>query len=83
LTTSTNLCSSLLQFVSAIRENFDEIAKQAKAVLPDVEYKTLQRRRRVRKRQQNDGRANDALDDIIPRDKFRIHSFIAVLDALY
>ena len=37
----------------------------------------------MRKPQQNDGRANDALDDIPPRDKFRIHSFIPVLDALY
>jgi len=39
--------------------------------------------RRVRKRQQNDGRVNDALGDIPPRDKFRIHSFNPVLDALY
>ena len=83
LTICTNPYSSLLQFVSGLRENFDETEKQAKAVLPDVEYKTLRRRRRVRKPQQNDSRANDALDDIPPRDKFNIHSFIPVLDALY
>ena len=39
LTTCTNLYSSLLQFVSGWRENFDEIEKHAKAVLPDAEYK--------------------------------------------
>jgi len=83
LTTCTNLHSSLLQFVCGIRENFDEIEKQAKAVLPDVEHKTLRRKRRVRKPQKNDGRANDAFDDIPPRDKFRIYSFVPVLDALY
>jgi len=59
------------------------LRNKQKLVLPDVEYKTLRRRRRVRKPQQNDCRANDALDDIPPRDKFRIHSFIPVLDALY
>jgi len=32
----------------------------------------------VRKPQQNDGRANDALDDIPPRDKFRTHLLIPV-----
>ena len=55
------------------------LRNKQKLVLPDVEYKTLRRRRRVRKPQQNDCRANDALDDIIPRDKFRIHSLISLL----
>jgi len=36
-----------------------------------------------RTRKQNDGRANDALDDIPPGDMFRMHSFIPVFDALH
>jgi len=40
LTTCRNLYSSLLQFVSGLRENFDEIDKHAKAVLPDVEQRS-------------------------------------------
>ena len=83
LTTCANLYSSLLQFVSSTREIFDEIEEQAKTTLPDVEYRTLQRRRRVRKGQHNDGSATEALDEIPPRDKFRIHSFIPVIDALH
>ncbi|XP_014779165.1 uncharacterized protein LOC106875504 [Octopus bimaculoides] len=64
-----------------IWENFDEIEEQAKTTLPDVEYRSLQRRRR--KRQHSDGSATKALDEILPMDNFRIYSFIPITDTLH
>ncbi|XP_013783624.1 uncharacterized protein LOC106467793 [Limulus polyphemus] len=78
------LYSSLQDFLSKIREDFDELEQQAKATLPNVNYRTVIRRQRVRKRHGNDGNVPgpDALDELSSSDKFRIKSFIPILDAL-
>jgi len=52
--------------------------------LPNVDYRTVRRIKIKRNRQGNDGSASgpDALDELSSRDKFRIKSFIPILDAL-
>ena len=56
---------------------FDNFEEKAKKKLPDVEYKkSRQRRRHI-----NDNE-DDALENLEPRDKFRIKTFIPVMDAL-
>ncbi|XP_013780077.1 uncharacterized protein LOC106464480 [Limulus polyphemus] len=64
--------------------DFDELEQQAKATLPNVNYRTVTRRQRVRKQQGNDENAPgpDVLDELSSRDKFRIKSFIPILDVL-
>ncbi|XP_013793798.1 uncharacterized protein LOC106477819 [Limulus polyphemus] len=66
LSTCECLYSSLQNFLSKVREDFDELEQQAKAILPNVNYRTVTRRQRVRKRQGNNGNAPgpDALDEI-------------------
>lgn len=82
MSTCASLYSSLSEFLSKIRDDFEEIEEQAKATLPNVDYRTVLRRQRRRKRQENDGDAPDALDGLSPKDKFRIKSFIPILDTL-
>ena len=41
LATCANLYSALEQFLSTERKNFDEIEKNAKTILPGVEYKSI------------------------------------------
>ena len=81
LYTCKNLYSSLSEFVRNMREEFDVIEEKAKSKLPDVEYKST--RKRKRKTMINDGTAPDASEDMHPREKFRVMSFIPILDALY
>ena len=84
LSTCASLFSSLQDFLSKIREDCDELEQQAKATLTDVSYRTVTRRQRVRKQQGNDGSAPglDVTDELPLRDKFRIQSFIPIIDAL-
>lgn len=56
---------------------FDHFEKKAKEKLPDVDYK----KSRYRRRYINDDE-DDALENLEPRDKFRIKTFIPVMDAL-
>jgi len=84
LSTCANLNSSLPDIVQEIREDFDELEQQAKTTLPNVDYRTVRRIKRKRNRQGNDASASgqDALDELSSTDKFRIKSFIPILDAL-
>ncbi|GIY04689.1 zinc finger MYM-type protein 1 [Caerostris extrusa] len=82
-----NICAywyrSLLDILRGIREDFDALEQQAKNTLPNTEYRTT--RRIVRsKRQVNYENSSDpdALDELSSRDKFRIKSFIPILNAL-
>ena len=56
---------------------FDHFEEKAKEKLPDVDYK----KSRYRRRHINDDE-DDALENLEPRDKFRIKTFIPVMDAL-
>jgi hypothetical protein len=71
------LYASLSDFVKSCRDMFDNFEEKAKKKLPDVEYK----KSRYRRRHINDNE-DDALENLEPRDKFRIKTFIPVMDAL-
>ena len=84
MSTCANLYTSLQDIVQEIREDFDELEQQAKTTFPNVNYRTVRRIKIKRNRQGNDGSASgpDALDELSSRDKFRIKSFIPILNAL-
>ena len=84
LSTCANLYGSLQDILYTIREDFDKFEEQAKITLPNVDYK---RAKRIRKTCINRGNYEsasgpDALDDLSSRDKFRIKTFIPILDKL-
>lgn len=70
--------ASLLDFVKGSRDLFDNFEEQAKEKLPDVDYKKSRRSRKRHTGKDED----DALENLEPRDKFRIKAFIPVMDAL-
>ena len=65
--------SSLVDFLSEIRDEFDEFDQQAKATLPNINYRAVTRRQR---------NAPDALSELSSKERFKINSFIPMLDAL-
>ena len=64
---------SLVDFLSEIRDEFNEFDQQAKTTLPNINY------RAVTGRQRN---APDALSELSSNERFKINSFIPMLDAL-
>ena len=76
---SGGLLLSLAVYLNDIREHFNE--KTAKDTLPDVEYKETTIRRR-RKKQDNDGDAADAAEDLNARERFRVLTFCSITDKL-
>ena len=71
--TCAELCSSLVDFLSEMRDEFDEFDQQAKATLPNINFRAVTRRQR---------NARDALSELSSKKRFKINSFIPVLDAL-
>lgn len=82
LTTCAHLYKSLSRYVKNIREKFDDIEEEVKSTLPGVEYKSTVKRKRVRRKQANDGAAPDADEQLSAREKFRVKSFTAIIDIL-
>lgn len=80
LSKCAQLLDSLLNFLKDIREQFNSFEIRAKEKLPDVDYRLAEGRRRVRKKQVNDGNERDANVSII--DSFRVNTFIPIMDAL-
>src|SRR5882757_10540670 len=74
LSTCANLYKSLIEFVSNVRDKFEEIEVKAKVRLPDTDYKFTSRRKVIRRQQINDGVAVEV--NMCPRDKFRVETFI-------
>ena len=70
LSTCAKLYSSLVDFLRKIRDEFD---KQAKAALPSINYKAVTKRQR---------HAPNAFSELSSKNRFRINSFIPMLDAL-
>ncbi|XP_077970538.1 uncharacterized protein LOC144425104 [Styela clava] len=70
LSTCAELYGSLVDFLSKIRDEFDQ---QAKATLPNINYKAVTRRQR---------NAPDALRELSSKEWFEINFFIPLLDAL-
>jgi hypothetical protein len=75
----SKLYASLSDFVKGSRDLFDHFEEQAKDKLPDVDYKKSRGRSRRRHIGEDE---DDALENLEPRDKFRIKAFIPVMDAL-
>ena len=73
LSTCAELYSSLVDFLSEIRDEFDEFDQQAKATLPNINYRAVTRRQR---------NAPDALSELSSKKRFKINSFIPMLDTL-
>ena len=73
LSTCAELYSSLVDFLSKIRDEFDKFDQQAKATLPNENYRAVARRQR---------NAPGALSELSSKDRFRINFFIPMLDAL-
>lgn len=77
-----NLYQSLAFYLTDMRDHFDKYEKTAKEILPDVDYKQLKNRIRRRRKQDDDGLAVDALEDINARDTFRVFTFYSIIDKL-
>ena len=54
--------------------------KRLRQRLPDVDYKELKTRTKRRKKQDNDGYAADAAEDLNAKEKFRVFTFCSITD---
>ena len=66
------------EFFSKIREDFDQ---QAKDTLSNINYRAVTRIQRKMKEHGNSGNALDTLGKLSSKDRFRVKSFIPMLDA--
>ncbi|KAF2881303.1 hypothetical protein ILUMI_24870 [Ignelater luminosus] len=80
LKTCADLYESLSDYLHNIRADFDRFEKMSKDILPDVDYKDSYLRKRVRKKQANDGDEAEAV--FTPRKKFRVSTFLVIIDTL-
>ncbi|GBP34152.1 Zinc finger MYM-type protein 1 [Eumeta japonica] len=78
LKTCSNLYHSLSGHLVEMRNQFEKFEGEARKIFPNGEYKET--RRRIRKKQVNDGNAEEL--DLNPRDKFRIETFHVIIDTL-
>lgn len=78
LKTCANLYHSLSDHLVEMRNQFEKFEGEARKIFPNGEYKET--RRRTRKKQVNDGNAEEV--DLNPRDKFRIETFNVIIDTL-
>ncbi|GBP98394.1 Zinc finger MYM-type protein 1 [Eumeta japonica] len=78
LKTCSNLYHSLSCHLVEMRNQFEKFEGEARKIFPNGEYKET--RRRIRKKQVNDGNAEEL--DLNPRDKFRIETFNVIIDTL-
>lgn len=80
LSTCANLYESLQQYLSQVRDQFNEFEKKAMNCLPGTEYRQHAKRQSIRKKQPDDGSAPE--HDFSPREKFRVTAFLPIVDAL-
>ena len=80
LSTCSNLYFSLSKSVSLYRDQFNEMEDKAKTILPDCDYKAAKSRKIKRKKQHNDGAAEEII--LIPRDSFCIKTYNVIVDKL-
>jgi hypothetical protein len=64
------------------QKTFDDTEHKAKEKLPNVDYKSANTLKIRRKRNAGDGDAPNADGTLSSRDKFRVKSFIPIMDAL-
>ena len=82
LSTCSDLYRSLSNYVKDMREKFDKIEQDAKSQLPGIDYRSTKKRKRTRKKPADDDDIMDAVDELGPREKFRVSTFIVIIDAL-
>ena len=81
LATCANLYTSLSEFVDATKNMFDQFENEAKAQDPDLDYRSVSRRTRKRKRH-FDEQGEPEKELLSPRDSFKKQSFDPIVDAL-
>ena len=74
-----NLCGSLADQLYSTRW-IRKIWSSYKGILPDVDYKAVRTRKRIKKKEPNDGDAPEVY--LNARDKFRITTFYTIVDKL-
>lgn len=74
------LLKSLQVYVVSQRGNFDQFEQKAHDKAPQVPYKDANKRQVHRKRQGNDGPAEERV--LTGRDRFRLQTFLPILDKL-
>ena len=75
-------CMHHLDSSCTIYENFYLIELKSKDKLPGIDYKSATKRKPMKKRQLDESQSADDDELLLPRDKFRIKSFIPIIDAL-
>ena len=70
--------NSLAVYINDMREHFDRFEKTAKDMLPDVDYRGTMKK----KKQDNDGDAADAAEDVNAMERFRVFTFCSITDKL-
>lgn len=80
LKTCADLYESLADQLCTSRDEFQRYEAATKEMLPDVDYKTAQTRKRIRKKVPNDGDAPEVY--LNNRDKFLITTFYTIIDRL-
>ncbi|KAG7154647.1 putative Zinc finger MYM-type protein 1-like 9, partial [Homarus americanus] len=80
LKTCADLYGSLAHQLCTSRDKFERYKAATKDMLPDVDYKAAQTRKRIRKKVPSDGDAPEVY--LNARDKFRITTFYTIIDKL-
>ncbi|XP_039306752.1 zinc finger MYM-type protein 1-like [Solenopsis invicta] len=76
------LYKSLINFVQRIRNDFDEFENKAKLLSNEQKYERCKSRIKKRKLQLDESRDGDADETFCSRDRFRIETFLVILDSL-
>ncbi|XP_039303559.1 zinc finger MYM-type protein 1-like [Solenopsis invicta] len=76
------LYKSLINFVQRIRNDFDEFENKAKLLSNEQKYERCKSRIKKRKLQLDESRDGDADETFSSRDRFRIETFLVILDSL-
>ncbi|KAG7153377.1 putative Zinc finger MYM-type protein 1-like 8 [Homarus americanus] len=80
LKTCADLYGALADQLCTSRDKFERYEAATKDMLPDVDHKAAQTRKRIRKKVPNDGDAPGVY--LNARDKFRITTFYTIIDKL-
>ena len=84
LNTATKMLQSLKTFVQALRSQFSEIEQKCKILYQNDAYHQEHKRqiKRNRKWDYRDAEADDADAGLTPSDKFKIHTFLPIIDKI-
>lgn len=80
--TCAKLYSLLEFFLHDMKDQFDDIEQKSKYKLPSIDYKSVNQRKRRQKTRLVQSQPNDTEETLTHREKFRLKSFILIIDAL-